>query len=150
MWYRLAKEEKEKLKLGGQEFHGIDIFVEFLKGDTRTKTNEEGKTWSRVMTAAYGRISKTKGADGMCIDIYVGEDLESNKVFIVDQVDKEGKFDECKIMLGCFSLKNAKETYSSNYPDDFKVGKISECTIDEFKEWLKKGDTTKPGVEYFN
>ena len=147
MWYRLAKEEKEKLKLGGQEFHGIDIFVEFLKGDTRTKTNEEGKTWSRVMTAAYGRISKTKGADGMCIDIYVGEDLESNKVFIVDQVDKEGSFDEHKCLLGCFSLNDAKETYSSNYPKNFKVGKITEYTIQEFKKWIESADKSKPANE---
>jgi hypothetical protein len=146
MWYVRAKKQNN-LEKGGQNIHGIPVFIEYLKGETRTKTNEEGKTWSRKMFAAYGRISKTKGADGMCIDIYVGEDPASEKVFIVDQVDKEGEFDEHKCMLGCFSMKNAKETYAKNYPKDFKVGKITEFTISEFKKWIESADKSKQASE---
>lgn len=148
MWLSIAnKKAEQKIEKGSQDIQGIKVFVEYLKGETRTKTNSDGKTWSRQMTAAYGRISETEGNDGDCIDVFVGEELGSPKVFIVDQLTREGEFDEHKVVIGCESEKAAKELYLSNFPKNWKCGKITGMDLQDFKKWIKKGDKSVPVSE---
>ena len=96
------------------------------------------------MNADYGRISNTEGADDMCVDVFLGISPASNKVFIVNQTKEDGSFDEHKCILCCDSKDDAKKLYASNYPKGWRVGKITEMTLDAFKNWLKKGDKEKP------
>lgn len=133
-----------KINKGNQVLHDIPIYIEFLPGDTRTKTNSEGKKWSRVMKAAYGRISKTEGADGDCIDVFVGTALDSDKAYVIDQLNKDGDFDEHKCILGCNSYEEAKELYLSNYPPNWKCGKITMMPIAKFKRWIQTSDKNIP------
>lgn len=145
MWYIIAKKESNKqIHKGLQKISGISVSIEFLKGDTRTKTDSEGKTWSRIMKAPYGHIPKTEGVDGDCVDVFIGNDLKSKNAYIINQTTEDGKFDEHKCVMGCKTIEDAKELYLANYPKDWKCGEIIEMSINEFKDWLKDGDTSKP------
>ncbi|MBS1722369.1 MAG: hypothetical protein JSS66_05120 [Armatimonadetes bacterium] len=141
MWYRTLRLAGKK---GKKDIHGIEVYIEYPKGSTREKTGPDGKKWSRVMQADYGRISGTEGADDDCVDVFLGPDLDSEKVFVVNQTTEEGDFDEHKCVLGCNTKTEAHELYASNYPKDWKVGKITSMELPEFKSWLKKGDKSKP------
>jgi hypothetical protein len=99
--------------------------------------------------AHYGYIRGTVGADGDHVDCYIGRRPESDTVFIIDQtrLSKKGKikFDEHKVMLGYKSLRKALRDYGTTRDDGLqRVGGVVELSVDDFKEWLSKGDTTKP------
>src|SRR5690606_11155232 len=65
-------------------------------------------------------------------------------VFIVDQVNADGSFDEHKVLLGFNSKAEAKAGYSANYAHGWKVGPISGLALDDFKQWLSQGDLKRP------
>ncbi len=97
------------------------------------------------MAHHYGDIKGYKGADGDDIDVFIGDNPESNQLFIVDQIDpKTGAFDEHKVMIGFNSLDEAKAGYLANYEENWQgAGEITAVPEADFKQWLK-GDTTKP------
>ncbi|MDF8330605.1 hypothetical protein P5G63_19780 [Aeromonas salmonicida] len=72
--------------------------------------------------------------------------LNSRTVYVVDQVDpKTGKFDEHKVMMGFADEQAARAGYLANYEKGWKgLGTIKAMPVDEFKVWVKDGDTTKP------
>jgi hypothetical protein len=140
--YALSKEGRGKL-----DVDGVQVWVEYPKGSTRSGKRKDGTEWSRKMECDYGRIMGTEGADGDAIDVFLGGDLDSDKAFIIDQLNAEGEFDEHKCVLGCNSLAAAKKLYLANYPKDWKCGKVTEMTLKEFKKWLAKADKKKPASE---
>lgn len=116
--------------------HGYEISIENPKGSYRKGVDGNGKEWKVLMKHDYGYFVKTKGKDGDAIDVFIGDNLDSMKIFVVDQ--KFGrKFDESKVML-CFSdIESAKKGYLSNYSDDWKgFWKITEVDDKCFKKWL--------------
>ena len=139
-----AQKEAGNYRKGHARIHGLDIAIENPKGSIRSGTDSKGKKWEVEMHSHYGYIKKTEGADGDHVDVFVGPNPESEKVFIVDQINPDGSFDEHKVMLGYDSPLRAKTGYSKNYSKGWKVGPITSMSVDEFKEWLKTGDTTKP------
>lgn len=141
--------EAGNYKKGHISLHGLDISVENPKGSTRSGTSTEGKKWETTMKAHYGYIKGTVGKDKDHIDTFIGENPNSVQVFVVDQVNpKTGKFDEHKVMLGYDSEEAARTGYLENYEKGWKgLGSMTPMTIDEFKSWLKEGDTTKPVKE---
>jgi Inorganic Pyrophosphatase len=55
----------------------------------------------KLLPCGYGEIVGTNGQDGMALDCYVGSDLESDRVFVVDQLNAAtGEFDEHKLFIG--------------------------------------------------
>lgn len=127
---------------------GRDISIETAKGMERSGTAPDGSKWSVTMPADYGRIKGTVGMDGEQIDIYVGPKPESDRIFIVDQVDLDtGKPDEHKVIAGVETLDEAKLLYDSGFSDGKGAQRRANVTeIDEetFDRWLDEGDTTKP------
>lgn len=143
-----AQIEAGNYKKGHIKVHGLDIAVENPRGSERRGTDPGGKEWAHEMSDHYGYIKKTTGADNEHIDTYVGRNPESDQVFIVDQIDqKTGGFDEHKVMMGFNSQEEAVQAYSSNFDDGWKVGPVRAMNKDEFKSWLKDGDTKKPAGE---
>ncbi|WP_312602768.1 PLxRFG domain-containing protein [Acinetobacter schindleri] len=143
-----AQIEAGNYKKGHIKVHGLDIAVENPRGSERRGTDPGGKEWAHEMSDHYGYIKKTTGADNEHIDTYVGRNPESDQVFIVDQIDqKTGGFDEHKVMMGFNSQEEAVQAYSSNFDDGWKVGPVRAMNKDEFKSWLKDGDTNKPASE---
>ncbi len=128
--------------------HGLDITIENAKGKMRRGVDKGGKPWAVKMPAHYGYIRKSEGADGDHVDCYLGPHLQSPHVFVVDQLNADtGKFDEHKCFLGFGSKAQATRAYHAAFSDGKsheRLGNISEMPIDKFKDWLARGDTTKP------
>ncbi|WP_286713011.1 PLxRFG domain-containing protein [Acinetobacter sp. UBA2581] len=143
-----AQIEAGNYKKGHIKVHGLDIAVENPRGSERRGTDPDGKEWAHTMSDHYGYIKKTTGADNEHIDTYVGRNPESEQIFVVDQIDqKTGGFDEHKVMMGFNSQEDAVQAYSSNFDKGWKVGPVRAMNKDEFKTWLKDGDTKKPAGE---
>ena len=132
-----GQKEAGNYKKGHVRVAGFDITIENPKNTDRKGVDAQGNEWSTTMNNHYGYFKRTKGKDGDHIDVFVGDNLQSDKVFVVDQVDEDGAFDEHKVMLGFESAKEAKEAYLSNYEDGWNGLKdITETTIEDFKKWI--------------
>lgn len=140
-----AQKEAGNYKKGKVRLHGLDISIENPKGSTRKGKDQNGKEWSSEMKHHYGDIKGTTGADGDSIDVFIGDNPESQKVFIVDQIDpKTGNFDEVKVMMGFDDAETAKSGYLSNYDKDWKgLGEITEASVEDFKAWTKRPRKSK-------
>jgi hypothetical protein len=142
-----AQIEAGNYKKGHVRLHGLDITVENPKGSDRAGKRPDGTEWSHTMSDHYGYIKRTQGADSEQVDTYIGNNPDSDQVYIVDQLDQEnGGFDEHKVMLGFDSHDAAIKAYKSNFDDGWKVGPVRSMNVAQFKDWLKNGDTTKPSV----
>ena len=142
----------ENYKKGTFKWNGLVIKLENPKGSTRSGTSPDGKTWSTTMKHDYGYVGATKSnSDGDAVDIFMGKHPESQVVYIVDQVNKDGSFDEHKCILGALTEDEARKTYLDNYEKGWTCGKITAMTIPHFKEWVMKGNTGKPvsGMKLF-
>lgn len=143
-----AQIEAGNYKKGHIKVHGLDIAVENPRGSERRGTDPDGNEWSHNMSDHYGYIKRTTGADQEHIDTYVGKNPKSENVFIVDQIDQgSGGFDEHKVMLGFDSQEEAITAYKSNFDKGWKVGPVTQMSKDQFKDWLKNSDTSKPVAE---
>lgn len=140
-----AQKEAGNYKKGKARLHGLDISIENPKGSTRKGKDQDGKEWSSEMKHHYGDIKGTTGADGDSIDVFIGDKPESQKVFVVDQIDpKTGEFDEVKVMMGFDDAETAKSGYLSNYDKNWKgLGEITEASVEDFKAWTKRPRKSK-------
>lgn len=142
-----AQIEAGNYKKGHIRVHGLDISVENPAGSERSGKRPDGTTWAHTMSDHYGYIKRTEGADGEQVDVYVGPKPDSGKVFVVDQLNQaDGSFDEHKVMLGYASQPLAMRAYRANFDKGWKVGKVTEMTVDQFKAWLKDGNTAAPAA----
>lgn len=141
-----AQKEAGNYKKGHLTLQGLDIALENPRGSTRSGTNPDGKAWQSTMAHDYGYIKRTLGADGDHVDVFIGDRPDSEMVYVVDQVDpKTGKFDEHKVMMGFASELAARDGYLANYEKGWKgLSAIKAMPVEEFKRWVKEGDTTKP------
>jgi hypothetical protein len=128
--------EAGNYRKGKVRVHGVTVAIETPKGERRKPE------WPRL-PAHYGYIRRTEGSDGDHVDVFVGGRPGSGRVFVVDQADKSGEFDEHKVMLGFKSEKRAVRAYSDAYGGR-EPGAVTELTVKEFRRWLERGDTTKP------
>jgi hypothetical protein len=94
----------------------------------------------------YGYVKRSTGKDGDAVDVFIGEKPDSQRVFVIDQIDpKTGKFDEHKTVLGAESLDDASAIYHRNYEEGWGgAGAIKEMSLPEFKDWVRSGGTKKP------
>lgn len=144
----LVKGGKFKLQ-GTIDYQGLHIKVENRKGSVRKGTDPDGKEWKTKMIYPYGYISRTKAADDEHVDCFVGDDRESDKVFVVHQVVPEtGEYDEDKVMLGFDSATEAKQAYLKHYDSPKFFGSMTEMTFERFKESLKKNKGQKLEKSY--
>lgn len=120
------------------DFHGLPITVENRRGSTRSGVSPEGERWSREVTADYGSIKRTVGADDEELDVWIGEDRDSDYVLVINQCHPDtGSFDEHKIVIGCGSSDEATALYLSQYPDDWDgILSTKEMSWTEFLDWL--------------
>lgn len=118
---------------------GLPIKIEYRAGDIRTGVGGDGKEWSKKMKTPYGHIPKTEGLDGEELDVYVGSDTASTKVFAIQQMKAPDftKLDEQKFMLGFGSAAEARKAYLENYPNPKFLGSMKEMALDDFKTKLK-------------
>lgn len=141
-----AQKEAGNYKKGHLTLQGLDIALENPKGSTRSGIDPDGKEWQSTMAHDYGYIKRTLGADGDHVDVFIGDKPDSETVYVVDQVDpKTGKFDEHKVMMGFADEQAARAGYLGNYEEGWQgLGAIKAMPVEDFKRWVKEGDTTKP------
>ncbi len=145
-----AQKEAGNYKKGHIKINGFDVTIEQPAGSVRSGKDANGKEWSVTMNNTYGYIRGTESVDGDHIDVFLGPDMNSDMVYVVDQVNTDGSFDEHKVMMGFPSLEDARSAYLSNYEDGWQgLGNITGVALDEFKKWIDSSKRkTKPFSEY--
>lgn len=149
-----AQKESGNYKKGHIKFGGYDYTIENPKGSTRSGKDADGKEWKVTMHDTYGYIRCKFGKDGDHLDMFINDkaDLDNwnGDVFVVDQVNPDGSFDEHKVMYGYDSMDDAKKAYLANYSDGWKgLGNITGTSKDEFDKWLDTSNRKlKPFADY--
>lgn len=128
---------------GHISFGGYTYVIENPKGSYRKGVDVDGKKWKIRMNNTYGYFLGVLGKDKDHIDCFINDavDLDrfAGKIYIIDQVDREGNFDEHKIMYGFDSVKDAKNAYLSNYEKGWRgLGHITPATQKVFSRWMKR------------
>lgn len=146
-----AQKEAGNYKMGHLKLDGYDITIENPKGSVRSGKDANGKEWRTTMNNDYGYIRGTKAVDGDHIDVFLSDKPEEGRVFVVDQTNQDGSFDESKVMYGFNSLEEAREAYLSNYDAGWesRIMAITEVSKEEFKKWIDSSTRkTKAFSEY--
>jgi len=145
-----AQKEAGNYKMGHVKVQGLNISIENPAGSTRSGVDANGQKWSVTMNNHYGYIRGTKGKDKDHIDVFLGKNQLSDKVYVIDQVNNDGSFDEHKVMIGFDSAQQARQAYLSNYSEGWNgLGNITEVSMREFKSWIDNGTRkVKPFAEY--
>ncbi|MCZ4284533.1 hypothetical protein O4H29_06760 [Marinobacter salarius] len=142
-----GQKEAGNYRKGRVRVQGLDIAIENPKGSTRSGTDPDGNRWESTMAHHYGDIKGTTAADGDNLDVFIGPHPEIDQVFVIDQPNADGTFDEHKVMLGFANEADARQGYLDNYEDGWTVGPTTRMSMDDFKAWMRGGDTTKPLAE---
>lgn len=149
-----AQKESGNYKKGHIKFGGYDYTIENPKGSTRSGKDADGKEWRVTMHDTYGYIRGKFGKDGDHLDMFINDkaDLDNwnGDVFVVDQVNPDGSFDEHKVMYGYDSMDDAKKAYLANYSDGWQgLGNITGASKDKFDKWLDTSNRKlKPFADY--
>ena len=145
-----AQKEAGNYRKGHVKIDGFDVTIENPKGSVRSGKDADGNGWSVTMNNDYGYIRGTEGVDGDHIDVFLSDNPETGDVFVIDQINADGTFDEHKVMYGFKSALAAKRAYLANYSAGWKgLGNITRVTKEEFRKWIKSSARkTKPFSEY--
>ncbi|HCB60841.1 MAG TPA: hypothetical protein DHV29_08080 [Bacteroidales bacterium] len=143
------QKEAGNYKKGRIEVQGLNIAIENPKGSERSGVDANGEPWSTTMNNTYGYFERTEGKDKDQVDVFLGDDLISENVYIIDQLDNNGNFDEHKVMLGFNSSAEAVAAYMANYDEGWTgFGAVTEMEMDNFKDWLGDGKRTHLPLSY--
>lgn len=144
-----AQIEAGNYRKGHARLIGLDLSIENPAGSTRSGVDPGGKPWSQEMRSHYGYIRGTKGKDKEHIDLFVRPGTPADydgPVYVVNQKNAQGAFDEHKAVVGVGTEAEAREAYLENYqPGWDRIASIATFESPAaFKAWLQDGDTTKP------
>lgn len=152
-----AQKEAGNYKKGHIQVGTFDITIEQPQGSVRRGTDANGKEWESKMNNTYGYIRGTVGVDGDHIDVFLSNDIDGwdgRKVFVIDQYNPDGSFDEHKVMLGFNDQDEAKGDYLANYEQGWENGRridVSAVNLEDFEKWIESSKRkTKPFSEYKN
>lgn len=151
------QKEAGNYKKGHVKVGSFDITIEQPKGSIRSGVDANGNKWESEMQNTYGYIRGTKGVDGDHIDVFLADNIDGwngTQVFVIDQYNEDGTFDEHKVMLGFNNQTDAFNAYLSNYEKGWENTRklvITSSALDNFKEWIDSSNRkTKPYSEYKN
>ena len=150
-----AQKEAGNYKKGHVRIGQFNITVENPKGSVRRGTDANGNPWETTMQNTYGYIRGTEGVDGDHIDVFLTNDIDGwngRRVYIVDQYNEDGTFDEHKVMLGFNDEDDARNAYFANYSDDWANKRkivMTSANLEDFEKWINSSHRkTKPFAEY--
>ena len=142
-------------KKGHARIGQFDITVENPKGSVRRGVDANGNAWEQTMQNTYGYIRGTEGVDGDHIDVFLTNDIDGwngRRVYIVDQYNEDGTFDEHKVMLGFNDEAEAQDAYLSNHEKGWSFKRklvMSSANLPDFEKWIDSSHRkTKPFSEY--
>lgn len=134
-----AQKEAGNYKKGHVRINGHDISIENPAGTSRRPE------WPALKNH-YGYFKGSVGADKDHVDVFLTDraDDASLPVFVVDQNNQDGSFDEHKVIMGAATEAEARQTYLQNYEKGWTgLGAITQMTQDEFKSWVYDPSKTK-------
>lgn len=150
-----AQKEAGNYKKGHVQVGTFNITIEQPQGSVRKGTDADGKQWESKMNNTYGYIRGAVGVDGDHIDVFLSNDIDGwngRKVYVVDQYNPDGSFDEHKVMLGFNDADEAKGDYLANYGQGWENGRridITGVNLEDFEKWIESSKRkTKPFGEY--
>ncbi len=150
-----AQKEAGNYKKGHVQVGTFDVTIEQPQGSVRKGTDANGKQWESKMHNTYGYFRGTEGVDGDHIDVFLSNDIDGwngRKVYVVDQYNPDGTFDEHKVMLGFNDMDEAKSDYLANYEKGWEDGRrivVSTTNLEDFEKWIDSSHRkTKPFAEY--
>ena len=150
-----AQKEAGNYKKGHVQVGTFDITIEQPQGSVRKGTDADGKQWESKMNNTYGYIRGAVGVDGDHIDVFLSNDIDGwngRRVFVVDQYNPDGSFDEHKVMLGFNDADEAKSDYLANYENGWENGRridVTAVSLEDFEKWIASSKRkTKPFGEY--
>lgn len=116
------------------DWHGIQISIEFDKGQTKKGIGAYGEVWENTYKYPYGEIPNSRSlADGDGVDVYLGDDEDSEMVFVIHQSKRNGQFDEDKVLLDFPDERSAVRAYKDHAPKwGWKPGCCESMTVSEF------------------
>lgn len=130
--------------MGPVTWHRHRLHIENAAHTVREGEDEDGKPWRNMMQAHYGYFVGTRGADGDGIDVFLGPLPESKTVWVLNQTNAAGEFDEHKVLAGFVDERAALDAYRLSYAsgwDRFKPPiRLSLAQLDW---WLSYADTTR-------
>lgn len=117
-------------------FLGHDIVIEREQGETR----DEGSSEGAVMSVPYGYFPGTMANDGDALDVFVGDAEDSNRVFVVNQLNPDTReFHQPKVFLGFRKEDAVLDAFNKFYADGRgpqRFGGGKEFTLRDFGKWL--------------
>ena len=149
------QKEAGNYKKGHVQVGVFDITIEQPKGSVRSGVDANGNKWETTMQNTYGYIRGTDGVDGDHIDVFLSDDIDGwngRRMFVVDQYNEDGSFDEHKVMLGFNETDDAEAAYFANYDNDWaKKHKtvVTGVNLEDFEKWIDSSHRkTKAFAEY--
>lgn len=150
-----AQKEAGNYKMGHVKVAGFDVTIENPAGSVRSGIDSDGERWENVMNNTYGYFRGTKGVDGDHIDVYLSNDIDGwdgQSVYVIDQYNPDGSFDEHKVMFGFNDEENARRDFLANYDSgwgDSRRLDVIPVNMEDFKKWIDSSHRkTKPFAEY--
>lgn len=150
-----AQKEAGNYKKGHVRIGQFDVSIEQPKGSVRSGVDASGNKWETTMQNTYGYIRGTEGVDGDHIDVFLTNDIDGwngRRVYIVDQYNEDGTFDEHKVMLGFNDEADAQDAYLSNYEKGWENKRklvMTSVNLPDFEKWINSSHRkTKPFAEY--
>lgn len=137
-------------KKGHTKVDGFDIAIENPIGSTRSGTDPDGKEWKTVFKADYGYFKKSVGFDKDHVDVFIKPGYKGgiDTIYVVNQYDSKGKFDEHKVIMGASSDKEAMTIYKSNYESGWTGGKsVVGMSVDNFRTWVTSKEPKKGALK---
>ena len=149
------QKEAGNYKKGHVQIGTFNVTIEQPKGSVRSGVDANGNKWETTMQNTYGYIRGTEGVDGDHIDVFLSNDIDGwngRRVFVVDQYNEDGSFDEHKVMLGFNETDDAEAAYFANYDNDWaKKHKtvVTGVNLEDFEKWIDSSHRkTKAFAEY--
>jgi len=149
------QKEAGNYKKGHVQVGTFNITIENPKGSVRSGIDTEGNKWETTMQNTYGYIRGTEGVDGDHIDVFLSDDIDGwngRRVFVVDQYNEDGSFDEHKVMLGFNETDDAEAAYFANYDSDWANNHktvVTAVNLENFEKWIDSSHRkTKAFAEY--
>ena len=150
-----GQKEAGNYKKGHVQIGKFNVTIEQPKGSVRSGVDANGNKWETEMQNTYGYIRGTEGVDGDHIDVFLSSDIDGwdgKDVFVVDQYNEDGSFDEHKVMLGFNEAEEAHKAYLSNYEKDWSQkhkNVVTAVSIESFEKWINQSHRkTKAFAEY--
>lgn len=150
-----AQKEAGNYRKGHVQIGQFNVSIENPKGSVRSGVDVTGREWTHTMQNTYGYIRGTEGVDGDHIDVFLANDIDGwngSRVFVIDQYNEDGTFDEHKVMIGFNDEADAYAAYLANYESGWADRRKIVCSsvnMEDFEKWIDSSHRkTKPFAEY--